>query len=246
MAKGIGPAWALALAGMVLAGCMNANTGGGLFAKGGDGGTKAHAPAQVQVMSKGFTIAGPKGYCVDTGATRETADGAFAVLGSCAVISGNPHDAKPRRPAMLTASVIPADTPLDAAALDRMVAFFSTDAGRTALGRADDAGEVTVIDLAREDGLVLVHAEDGDRAGDVAGDYWRGVFDVAGQLVTVTVSGFREAPLDDKAGARLARGFVAAIRRANGDGAPVDGAPGATNARDGAGNRLSSFFNRLL
>ncbi len=158
------------------------------------------------------------------------------------MISGNPRDATPATPAILTASVTPATGPLDDAALDRLTAFFSTGAGRAALARADDAGDVTLIDLDRDDGLVLVHAQDGDDSGDVAGDYWRAVFATAGQLVTVTVSGFREAPLDDKTGAALARGFVKAIRRANPAGSPVAGADAAT---EGIGERLTSFFNRL-
>lgn len=215
MANGIKVALALGLAGTMLAGCLN-GAGGGLLAARDGGEATARAPSHVQVMSKGFTIAGPTGYCIDTGATRETAEGAFAVLGSCAVISGNPRDAKPRRPAMLTASVTPAFAPLDAVALDRAAAFFATEAGQAALARNNDGGTVTVIDLARDDGLVLVHAEDGESAGDLSGDYWRGVFEAAGQLVTVTVSGFREAPLDERAGTKLARAFVAAIRKANG------------------------------
>ncbi len=233
MVRGIG----LALLGVALSGCMNG--GAGLP---GDDGPDVRAPAQVQVMSKAFTIAGPRGYCVDPGATRDSAEGAFAILGSCAVISGNPRDATPATPAILTASVTPATGPLDDAALDRLTAFFSTGAGRAALARADDAGDVTLIDLDRDDGLVLVHAQDGDDSGDVAGDYWRAVFATAGQLVTVTVSGFREAPLDDKTGAALARGFVKAIRRANPAGSPVAGADAAT---EGIGERLTSFFNRL-
>lgn len=231
---------AAALAGLTLAGCMN---GTGFLKSGTAGGDTARAPAQVRVMSKSFTISGPRGFCIDPGATRETAEGAFAVLGSCAVISGNPRDAKPKVPAMLTASVIPASAPLDAAALDRMTAFFSTEAGRATLARADGAGSVSVLELDREDGLLLVHAEDGDSSGDVAGEYWRGVFEASGQLVTVTVSGFRETPLDEKAGAKLARAFVSSIRKANDNGS---GGPTETdNAPAGAGERLASFFNRL-
>jgi hypothetical protein len=189
-------------------------------------------------MSKAFTVAGPKGFCIDEGATRESSAGAFVMLGSCAAISGNQRDAKPRIPAVLTASVAPANATLDADGLDRLAGFFASDEGRAALARDEGIDEVIVLDLAREDDLVLVHARDGARRGDTAGDYWRGVFSSAGQLVTITVSGFRTNPLDKAAGAALARDFAAAIRRANGsEAAPVP-------ARGGAG--LASFFNRLL
>lgn len=229
-----------------LSGCLN-GTDAGVFASRGTG-TSAQADPHVQVMSKSFTIAGPRGYCIDPGATRDSATSAFAVLGSCAVISGNPHDLKPKFPAMLTASVAPANVALDAGALDRMAAFFSTDAGRGTLARVDHAGEVAVIDMARDDGLLLVHVRDGDRSGDVTGDYWRGIFETAGQLVTVTVSGFRTAPLDEKSGARLTRAFAAAIRKSNpGIGSEASGANGAASGgmMATAADRLASLFNRL-
>ena len=157
------------------------------------------------------------------------------MLGSCAVISGNPRDATPPRPAILTVSTVPATAPLDDDALDRMAAFFSTEAGRSALGRSEAAGPVALLDLTRYDGLLLAHVEDGADTGDVADHYWRAVFEASGKLVTVTVSGFRTAPLDAAAGTRLTRDFVAAIRRANGD------RPSGT-----AAGGLMSVFNRLL
>lgn len=245
MAKGVVKPAALVSV-FALAGCLN-GAGDGLFSTRGNG-TNLHAMPTTQVMTTSFTIAGPRGYCIDPGATRDTAAAAFAVLGSCAVISGNPRDSKPKFPAMLTASVTAADAPLDAGALDRLAAFFSTDEGRGALARADAAGDVAIIDMAREEGLLLVHAQDGDRSGDVTGDYWRGIFETAGRLVTVTVSGFQAAPLDDKSGAGLTRSFVAAIRKAN----PAGGT-GATDHNVAAGggmmataaDRLASLFNRL-
>lgn len=231
---------------IALSGCLNTSSDGGLVP--GDGGRSQHAAPQVRVMSKSFTIAGPRGYCIDPGATRDKAEAAFAVLGSCAVISGNPHDAKPKLPAMLTASVTPTPTPLDAATLDRMAAFFSTAKGRGALARADGAQDVSVVDMARDGGMLLVHAEDGSRAGDVTPDYWRAIFEAGGQLVTVTVSGFRAAPFDDKTGARLTRSFAAAIRKAN-PTAPGAGSSGADLAGGGlmasTAGRLASLFNRL-
>lgn len=228
---------AVVLAGVVLSGCANGVD---------DGSSMARAPAQVRVLSKSFTVAGPRGFCVDTGATRETEDNAFVVLGSCAVISGNPRDSKPKVPAVLTASISPAAVPLDAAALDRMAAFFSSDTGRATLARTEGASAVSVIELKREGGMLLVHAEDGDTSGDVMGDYWRGVFDQSGRLATITVSGFRETPIDDKTGARLARDFVAALRKANaprGEASKDDGE--TAGPLSVAGERLASFFNRL-
>jgi len=223
------------LAVSVLAGC---SVGGQLGA--GDDGPRA-SPA-IQIMSKSFTVAGPRGFCIDPAATQETETGGFVILGSCAVISGNPNDAKPQQPAVLTASVAPATQPFDAAALDRMAAFFSSPDGLAALARSESATAATVLELKRDAGMLLIHARDGARNGDVAGDYWRAVFATAGQLVTVTVSGFRATPLDAKDGARLTRAFADAIRKANRSGAT---AATATAPRPSGGG-LASFFNRLL
>lgn len=209
---------------------------------GGDAQASGHAPKTVQIMSKAFTVAGPKGFCVDDGATRETQEGAFVMLGSCAAISGNPKDAKPHQPALLTASVTPAGAPLDADALDRMTAYFASPEGRAALARSETSGEVTVLDLARDTGLVMVHARDGAKAGDVDGQYWRAVFEAAGHLVTITVSGYRTSPLGAEDGVRLAQEFVQAVRKAN---AGTNGGGQSADAK-ASGGGLASFFNRLL
>lgn len=222
---------ALLAALLSLSGCMGPGPGPFAATK-GDG---AHAPAAQKVLGGKFTVAGPRGYCVDEGATRDDGDGGFVLLGSCSAISGNPRDAKPRKPAVLTASVTPAASVVDDAALDRMAAFFATDEGRAALARAEGGGPVEVLDLRRPPGLVLVHAADREPAQGMAGDYWRGVFEAPGALVTVTVSGFAAAPLSDKDGRALAKDFVAAIRAANGAAAPVVAAGSATPAGGLAG-----------
>lgn len=217
--------------GLVLAGCSG---GGGSVVPA----ASSRGNPSIQVLSHTFTIVGPKGFCVDEGATRETSTGAFVLLGSCAAISGDQRDAKPKTPAVLTASVAPAQAPLEPESLERLAGFFTTQEGLAALARSEDATDVAILDLSRSDDLMLVHARDGAQHGDTAGDYWRGVFTTAGQLVTITVSGFRAAPLDEKTGAALARDFANAIRRAN----------RTEPARaSGAGNTgLASFFNRLL
>lgn len=221
----------------LLSGCMEGIGGSG----GTTPGTNAHASPRVQVMSGALTIAGPRGFCIDPGATHGAAGEAFVVLGSCAVISGNPHDAKPRKPALLTASVTASGAPLDDGALDRLARFITSDPGRDALARSDQAKTVRVLDITRAPGLLVIHASDGTAIGDLSGDYWRGIFEIAGQLVSVTVSGYRAAPLDERTGARLARDFVDAIRRAN-----PGTQKGTTVPLGDAGNKLTSFLNRLL
>lgn len=231
--------WAGLAAILVLAGCLE---GGGLGAGAGARGNDAHAPAQVRVLSGSFAVSGPRGFCIDQGATREDSAGAFVLLGSCSAISGNPRDAKARKPAVLTASVVPAATGIDTAALDRMAAYFATDAGRAALARADGGGQVSLLDLSREPGLVLIHAADHEPAPGMSADYWRGVFDAGASLVTVTVSGFDKTPLGESAGRRLTQDFVAAIRTAN--AAPATEADATPAAAPGGG--LSGLLGRLF
>jgi hypothetical protein len=196
-----------------------------------DNGT--HAPRSLQVMTKGFVVAGPRGFCVDTLNSRSTEDSAFALMGSCSAISGNPADDKPKAPAILSASIVPADGPLDEAALDRLAAFLSSEDGMAALSRAEDDTDVAVIDLDRAPGMVLIHARDRMDAEDLQGDYWRAVFEVAGHIVSVTVSGFAATPFDNDAGKALARDFAAAMRRANGE-------------RGAGGGGLGTLLDRLL
>lgn len=204
-------------ASVLVSGCGQDGLDGMLssMSTGNDDGVARPGPGAMTIASKGFTVAGPAGFCVDPGATRDTDTGAFVLLGSCAVISGDADNTRPAHPAVLTASLTPNSGRLDEADLDRLAGFFSSEAGHAALARSSDA-RVELLDLGREPGLVLVHASDGAGDEQLAGDYWRGVFETGGKLVTVTVSGFAATPLDDATGQGLVRDFVTAIRSANG------------------------------
>ncbi|RME18721.1 MAG: hypothetical protein D6801_00670 [Alphaproteobacteria bacterium] len=218
-----------ALVVLALSGCME-------FPGAGAAARLPKAEPTLTVWGGAFVIAGPHGFCIDPGAARQDEKSAFAVLGSCATISGNPRDAKPRKPAVLTALVAPAAAPLDDAALDRLSAFFRSPDGEAALARSDHARHAEVIGERRVDGALVLHARDGDSSGNVSGDYWRAVLDVSGNLVTLTVSGYSTDPLDETSGARLTERFIAAVRAANRDaGAPPEA----------AGGGLAALFNRL-
>lgn len=225
--------------------------------------------ARLTLASKNFTVAGPRGFCVDKTATRETETEAFVLLAACQTLSGEDSDdegaPKPAHPAILTASLAPGAGTVDEATLDRLAGYFTTDAGHAALAR-HDGGKTELLDLNREPGLVLVHARDGVAAGSrsvgLAGDYWRAVFAAAGTLVTVTVSGFASAPMDAATGQALTRDFVAALSAANtrdragplGAGrppappAPAAARPDETreNPLDGITTGIGNFLDRLL
>jgi len=205
---------------------------------GGGGGFSIlrRAPQSIRVLDRQVAIAGPDGFCIDKTSSRDVETGAFVLLGNCAAISQNPRDDQPRVPAVLTASVSTdagarAD---DAEALDRLESFFSTNAGRKALSRSAKADTVSIHRVTRVDGALLLFVGDSSKngLGSIAQDYWRGLFDVNGHLVTVTVSAFASRPFGEDVGLDLISGFVKRIRAVNPD-------------RTGGGGALIALFNRL-
>lgn len=205
---------------------------------GGGGGFSIlrRAPQSIRVLDRQVAIAGPDGFCIDKTSSRDVATGAFVLLGNCAAISQNPRDDQPRVPAVLTASVSPDAGPDagDADALDRLEAFFSTNAGRKALSRSAKANTVNIHRITRIDGALVLFVGDSSKngLGSIAQDYWRGLFDVNGHLVTVTVSAFASRPFGEDVGLELMSGFIKRIQKVNPD-------------RPDAGGGLVALFNRL-
>ena len=192
----------------------------------------ARAPDRIVVASKNIVIAGPPGYCVDRSATRDGADGVFVLLGSCASIENNARAAAPRIPGVLTASVSKASSADISASLDELQAFFTSTAGRAALARDGQAGSVRILATKRKNGAFYLHMSDESeiRVASLAPDYWRGLFDVRGRIVTVTVTGFKDRPMSKAVGFATLDMFVTRIKRESqallvdlNPGADVDG-----------------------
>lgn len=175
------------------------------------------APERIAVADRSVIVAGPPGYCIDTSATRDSATGAFVLLGSCASIANSPRAAKPAEPALLTASVSPTSPAAASASADQLAAFFRSDAGRAALARNGKAASVRVLATQTRNGALYIHASDnsGSRTGSLMPDYWRGIFNLGGRLVTVTVIGFAERPLSKAASIGTLDAFAARIRAEN-------------------------------
>ncbi len=183
----------------------------------------ARAPDRVVVASKSIVIAGPRGYCVDRSATRDSANGAFVLLGSCASIANNGRAAAPRIPGVLTASVSDQSSADIGASLDELEAFFTSTEGRAALARDGRARSITILSTRRKNGAFYLHVRDDseNRVVSLAPIYWRGLFDVRGRIVTVTVTGFKDRPMSAAVGFATLNAFAARIRREN-PAAPVD------------------------
>ncbi len=176
--------------GMALAGCVP--TGG----------------VQIGTGPDAFRIAAPAGYCLAEGAVARQRGSDFAAFTACA-----PGGAAT---AVLSATVGAAGSaqPVDPQAL---AAFFTSPAGRRALGRSRDDRAVTVHQVLAAEGAVLVRLT--DRATPPAaigpGESWRAVLVVDGRLITLSASPARGTTLLPEAGRRLIGGFVAAMRQAN-------------------------------
>ncbi len=104
--------------------------------------------------------------------------------------------------------------PIAAPVLDQMAGFLSSVSGRAALARDGRAASVQVLQTLREGGAVFIHVRDSsdNPMGGVENEYWRGLFDVNGRLVTVSVVGFADRPLSRDTGLATLRAFYARIR----------------------------------
>lgn len=174
------------------------------------------APQKVSVAGNTVVISGPYGFCVDDRAMRDSEDGAFVLMASCATITGGQDAPTPTAHVLLTASVAANPGP-GGSAEDRalvLAQYFSSEEGRAALARDGRAENVEIHQMFDRDDLFVLHASDRS-AGLGAGlrnDYWRAIFDVNGRIVTASVVDFADAPVDDEMRLALLRDFAARIR----------------------------------
>jgi hypothetical protein len=201
--------------GLVGLGAMAALTGCELAA----GTSGQSAPASVTVASGAVTIAGPSGYCADSSASRDGAEGAFVLLGSCASLAQSESAARPDDPAVLTASVVTGPTDGDdfTRSLPAMTRFLSSSVGRAALSRSGRADNLDILAISTADDVMYIHARDRSEAEgtDVEPEYWRALLAVKGRIVTLSVLGLRENPLPSDIKRALLERFVARVRAAN-------------------------------
>ncbi len=213
---------------LLLAACSGAGRGPG------------YAPIQKEqtLPLHGVTLAGPRGFCVDSSSSDVNADPAVVVFGNCAAISGNPFSEQPKKPALLTASVARLTAPeaAIAATMSAMDGFFRSGKGRAVLSRSGRAESVDVLESLAEDGAYYLRIRDRSPRAVPGADatYWRGWFDLGANVVSVSATGFERAPLSRDEGLALLRAFrtasLAATGAATGSG-PVSAAGGAVPLR---------------
>lgn len=184
-------ALALSLA-VVLAGCLGL-TG---------------APSGVPVLSEArlangaVTLKPPAGYCIDARSLSDRPGGGFALIGSCASLTGAATGVL-AEPAIITVSTSPAtdgDISTDSRA-------FQTVLGRGRILRA----------INRDDGLSLLHVEGGARVPPSADPrHWRGLMLVQGQLLGLALYAGQDSPMTGDAGLRLMVELADALRTDSG------------------------------
>lgn len=166
----------------------------------------------ASVLDGRFHIGGPKGYCVDPATSRDTAKGAFVIMGHCRAL--DVKGPKAREAAVITVSIAPEAGPLDEATLDELASVLASEKGRAMLRRSYGGNEVMVTDLERAAGILLLSASDGGTS-EVTPEYWRAVFDLNGALATVTASGFKADPIGADGLRALVEATVTKLRKLN-------------------------------
>ncbi len=137
----------------------------------------AGSPTQATILDGAVRVGLPPGYCIDRGAGRQDGDSAVVVLGRCRADPGV-------TPAVISMTIGPAGSGAVLAAPPSYLAgYFMSPAGRAAMASDGRAASVTV-DTAKAVGPAIVLRLTDRRTGP----YWRGVRQVAGRAVTISVT----------------------------------------------------------
>lgn len=178
------------------------------------------APTSMALSSGGPVIVGPPGFCVDASQSHESGSDAFVLLGSCASLSRSAEAERPAAKAVLTASVtpvVPGAPPLSKS-FKQLESYFRSEAGRAALSRSGNAATVKVVRTQAEGDVLLIELTDTAPSGanQVQSRSWRGLMELRGRIVSITVLGLAAEPLNTTTMRMLAADFAAALRAANG------------------------------
>jgi hypothetical protein len=175
--------------------------------------------ATLTVAGRNVTIAAPRGFCIDEGATNISASGAFVLASDCALLGAEgvvaEGDAEPLG-AILTASVSAADLPAGGA-LPQLERFVATSDGRGALGRSGRSDRINVLATRTRGDVLYVLVEDRgpQPIAGIEPRFWRAFLAVDGRMTVLTVLGFEGAGIDPTAGLALIQRFADRIQAVN-------------------------------
>ena len=156
------------------------------------------------VLGGAVQIGVPAGYCIDGGASRESASGAVILMGRCS-------DEVRAIPALLSVTIGQGGSAgVMTAGGPALAAFFGSKQGRATLSRDGRAADIRVLEALGAGDAFLLHLQDRS-----SGEYWRAVIGVKGRLVTISATGTPDLPLAAKDGRRVLDAALDAMRRAN-------------------------------
>lgn len=173
---------------------------------------------RLDVAGGTVTVAAPAGYCIDRSATRDTRQGTFLLLGSCAAMTATgATDAVPVAPLVLTALVsdpLRTETAPDAASLSQYV---RSDNGRASLSRSGQAQTVSIQQSETRNGVLYMKIRDRSPGGDAAlsQDTWRAFLPMADRVVVLSAQSLIDQPVSSDAARSVLRTFVATVQAAN-------------------------------
>lgn len=196
---------AMALWLSLLAGCFETEALSGFGARPAG----ASGPNAVSVLGGAVTIAGPDGWCINEGATREGAASAFVLMQRC----------RAGVRAVPVIGIVVADMRVPEGdrqrQLENLAEFLVTDAGRGQLSRRGRSGDVTIAAQRQHDGALWLHLSDTGNPEQFLPEYLRVVMPLAGRLVTVSALSLQGAPVSAANAEAVMAEVIAVLRRRN-------------------------------
>lgn len=172
---------------LALAGCLQ-TTGGP---------SESPVLRQAALAGGAVVVTPPPGYCIDANSLSDRRGGGFALIGSCATLTGEATGVFVE-PVIITLSISTAQD--DQTSIDSRAFQTALDRGR-------------VIKAVNRDDLSLLQVEGGARVPPSAdARHWRGLMRVGGQVVGLALYGATDGPMTGDQGMRLLIELADAIR----------------------------------
>lgn len=173
----------------------------------------------LDVQDDALTITGPSGYCIDSTATRDRADGVFVMLGDCARLYSDTTES-PEVSAVLTALISGSSDIEQLPSPAQLERYFRSEDGRAAVSVDGLAETVEILrtDIADETVFVLMRDSSAERPEGLSDTSWRAAFSLRDRLVSLAVTSHLEEPLPEGTVRGLLEDFVQSMLTANGQG----------------------------
>lgn len=176
---------------------------------------------RLSVAGGTVTVSAPNGYCIHRGSTRDTSQGTFVLLGSCAAMTSDGVAAPV--PVVLTALVsdpLQTEKAPDSATLSQ---YFRSSSGRAVLSRSGQAQSVSVLHSETRRGVLYMKTRDLSPQEDEAltQDTWRAFLPISDRVVVLSVKTLATQPVSSDAALGVLRDFVGAVQAANQPKAPA-------------------------